>query len=433
MMLGSPRIVAFDNEADHLDALIRGINGAGGACLGYHYTGDIDDMKIVACPYARVIFFDLNMVDLATPSNFLQHYSNIGELLGRIAPKGPYLLVLWTHYADRANELQKFLDQRLEDVCKPFTVEALPKEKYLSEDGKIKSIDKLVLGIRCTVQESSALAALSDWESKVSSAAAETLASVSMLGSGLKGSKIQQRDIPRLMAEMSKAAAGQDNVAANPSRAMGDALLPVLADHVSSSLSQCDSAALWQKVLDRAIGGLCEEEAAQLNSAIHFAMDIGTQQGVERGAVVPLDSILSVLGLSFKEVFGIGMCQAARRQFKCKSSQLENTQWVLVQAQAACDYAQRQPGPLPFYLGIDMPKSASASGKPPDAVWKSPFFRTDGEIRELRVSARFHVSLTSNRAQDVEPIYRLREQILGTLIHSIHSYGGRPGAIMLRV
>lgn len=431
-MLDSPRIVAFDNEEEHLDALIRGINGAGTACLGFLYTGDIDDMKLAPCPYVRVVFFDLNMVDLATPSEFLQHYSNIGELLGRLSPKGPYLLVLWTHYDDRVNELQDFLDQRLNDVCKPFSIDALPKERYIDENGAIRDIDELVQAIRCTVQESPALAALSDWESKVSSAAAETLSSVTLLGSTSKGSELQQKDIPRLMAEMAKAAAGEDNVASNPSRAMGDALLPVLADHVSSSMSQDGSAALWKEVLDSATGGISEQEAAQLNLAIHFATDIGTLQGAERGAVIPLGAVLSALDLSFSDVFGTEENQTAQKQFRCKDLHQSGARWVLVQAQAACDYAQRQPGPLPFYLGIDMPQSASASGSPPAAVWTSPFFQINSEVRELRVSARFHVSITEKRAKSVQPIYRLREQILGTLVHCMHSYGSRPGAISLR-
>ena len=431
-MLDSSRIVAFDNEKDHLDALIRGINGTGTACLGYRYTGDLDDMNVVSCPYVRVIFFDLNMVDLATPSDFLQHYSNIGELLGRIAPKGPYLIVLWTHYEDRVNELQEFLDKRLENVSKPFSVKALPKDKYIDEDGTIKCVNDLVRGIRYTFLESPALAALSDWEGKVLSAAAETLASVTMLGNTSKRSEQQQRDIPRLIAVMSRAAAGQDNVAANPSRAISEALLPVLADHVSSSLAQHDDSTLWKRVLEGTTARICEKEAARLNSAMHFGMDIGKLQGAERGAVVPLDSVLTTLGLSFKELFGMGEGKASKEQFRCKGFKRNVTQWVLVQAQAACDYAQRQPGPLPFYLGIDMPKSASASKSPPDAVWKSPYFDMDGEVRELRVSARFHLSLTVQRAQGMQPIYRLREQILGTLIHRLHSYGSRPGAISLR-
>ena len=431
-MLGTPRIVAFDNEDKDLDALVRGINRAGATCLGFLYTGDLDGMGVIPCPHVRCIFFDLNMVDGTTPTDFKQHYSNIGELLTRVKPKGPYLIILWTHYDERVSELQEFLDQRLGEVTRPFSVAALPKKNYLDDEGNIVGIDKLVEDIRGITQNSPTLAALMDWEDRVFLAASETLKSVTMVGGSSKTSTEQKLDVPRLMAGMAIASAGRENVLANPSRAVSDALLPLLGDHVSTSLSQVESTALWRASLNLDNSVLTEEESGQLNAAIHLAVDVGTQQGAERGAVIPLGDVLSSLGCAFMGLFGIEEAEASKKQFRCRDFPSGDPHWVLVQAQAACDYAQSKPGPLPFYLGLDMLKSASDTGSAPAALWVSPFYRMEGKTRILKVNARFSVSLTAVCAKAVKPCYRLREQALGHLVHHLHSYGSRPGMISLR-
>ena len=432
MMLGPTRIAAFDNEPKDLEALVRGINGTGAACLGFIYTGDIEAMGVISCPYVRVIFFDLNMVDATTPFDFTQHYSNIGALLRRIKPKGPYILVLWTRYEDRVHELEAFLNERLTEVPKPFSVEALPKEKYIDESGLIAGIEPLVDAIKRTLLVYPALAALSDWEEKVYSATSETLSSVTMMARKSKSGEEQRRDIPRLLTAMAVASAGRPNVASNPLRAVSEALLPVLTDHVSSSSSDLANRKAWKDALEIGDGSINEEEAAQLNTAMHIAHDTGKLRGAERGAIVPLCTLLEDVSLEFKEIFGLDEGQAALRQFLCDDFAGSDAKWILMRAQAACDYAQRQPGPLPFYLGLEMSKRPLNLANAPAALWQSPGFLMEGEIRELRVNFRFHMSLAVRKVKGVEPIYRLREQLLGTLTHALHMYGSRPGVISLR-
>lgn len=431
MVLGVTRIIAIDNEVRDLEGLVHGINKAGGTCLGILYTGDPATMHISRCPHVRIIFVDLNMVSNSASGDFAQHYSNIGSLLGQIGPLGPYLIVLWTQYSDRTEELRSFLNERLIDVPRPFGIAPLPKEKYLDEHGAVIDINDLAAAINGIIRESPALAALSDWEDKVISAASHTLSSVTMLGSSSKSTEEQQKDIPRLLTAMAEASAGRQNVETYPARAVSDALLPILVDHVSSSLLRGQSAAIWARALSASVGKdpLSAVETALLNGSIHIAEDAGTHQGAERGAVIPLRSAFRQH--KFVNLFGIDEDDAAEKQFRWKESQRESQHaWVLVQTQAACDYAQRQPGPLPFYLGLETPSNELFGGKhKPAALWQSPLFQTSGSPRQLRVNVRFHVSLAAQKAKRVSPLYRLREQILGDLIHVVHSYGSRPGMI----
>ena len=435
-MLGITRIVAFDDKQEHLDALVRGIGGVGEACIGYRFANGSTTSDIAEAPHVRVVFFDLNMVDSLATDDFTQHYSTIGYLLSRIKPIGPYFLVLWTIHPDRVDELREFLDERLADVAKPFDVVNLPKERYIDDSGLIVSETEFISAIQDLINQSPALAALSDWEAQAFSAASTTLSSVTMLGDYAKTSQQQQNDIPRLIKAMALASAGTANLTSNLSRAVGDALVPVLADHVSSSLSQCDDEAAWEAVFNAGSGvaSINANEAAQLNAAIHLAYDFGANQGAERGSVIALSEAMP--DLIFEDVFGIDELHAADKQFRCRDYDADSDQfsWVLVQAQAACDYAQGQPGPLPFYLGLDGPEDSMFSRRQdPAALWRSSTFEIRGQIRLLMINARFHMSLSAEKVRNIIPLYRLREQILADFTHLVHSYASRPGKISFEV
>ena len=148
----------------------------------------------------------------------------------------------------------------------------------------------------------------------------------------------------------------------------------------------------------------------------------------DRGAVVALPQ--EYLG-NFAEIFGLSEGDVAVKQYwrKGGADQGADLCWVLVQAQAACDYAQMQPGPLPFLLGLCLPADKARTGTPPAALWRSPIFEFREEVQYLHVNARFQVTLANNDAHGAEPLFRLREQILNGLTYHIHSYGARPGFI----
>ena len=95
----------------------------------------------------------------------------------------------------------------------------------------------------------------------------------------------------------------------------------------------------------------------------------------------------------FSDEFGLDEKEAAKDQFRCKDFDPTDGRfrWVLVQAQAACDYVQRHPGSLPCYLGLDLPSAHRRSKTPPESLWSSPVFEFDGSNRLLHVNAGFPV------------------------------------------
>ena len=433
-MFDITRIVAVDDDKEHLDALVTGLHSSSFPCLGLHYQSVPTQTNIAPCPYVRIAFMDVNLLGLPQSSS-PQNFGAIGDLLRNIAPKGPYLLVLWTTTPEDRAEVRRFLDERLNDTAKPFDVVAFDKADYGIAEGLVPDLPKLTQDIRGLTEDAPSLAVLTEWEEKVWSAAAETLSSITMLGSADKTGGEQQDDITKIMYAMAVEAVGQPNVAANPFRAVNEALLPVLADHVAASEIDDGSVNLWQQVVNNGNVGqsINDQEAALLNRVFHIASDIGANQGAERGAVIPLPRTMS--GNLFEDTFGISEVSAAERLFRCRDFRVGGDQcrWVLVQVQAACDYAQRQPGPLPFFLGMEIIESSISNNSPPQALWRSPKFENDSSIRELQVNTRVQIPMSAAAARAYRPLYRLREQLLADLLHRAQTNNVRPGIISFSV
>ena len=430
-MLPMPRIIAIDNDLGDLQMLVQGLNRCNAACLPIHFTSDFSG--IARCPHVRVIFADLHLNEGGSIDNHSQHFSPIGSLIQEnILPSGPYVLLLWTKYPDQAVHLQRYLDERLQNVQKPLAVEAIDKTQYLTPEtsGIGESLSDAIVRI---VRQHPEVAAFLDWEERVLSAAANTVSSILELAKA-ETLDATLREVGRLFASLAVEAVGKEHVEEHRFRAVNEALLPILADRIASLRSQEPDNELWQAAFEESDTGrgLSLDEAAKLNRLLHIASSTDVGAGTERGAVVSLPEEFS--GNAFESTFGLAQEEASRRQFWCKEFENDNEQfrWVLVQSQAACDYAQTQPGPLPFNLGLYLPAAKARSGTPPAALWTSPSFEFERAPRFLHVNARFQLSLPGTRIAEAQPLFRLREQLLNDLIYRIHSYGARPGIISFR-
>ncbi len=432
MMLIAPRVIAIDDDQNHLDGLAKALNQYGVACLRFHFTGEPAGIK--PCTHVRVIFADLHLGE-GPVSDHSRDFAIIGGLIEEtIKPSGPYFIVLWTMYPDQATSLQNFLEERLDHVTKPFAVLPIDKSGHIDEGGNVKSTKKLVETIAAIAKKQPQIAALLNWEDRVLGAAADTVSSILILANSGDGAINQPEEAGRLLARLAVEAVGQENVKQDRFHAVNEALLPILVDRISVLRSADDDQEAWRGAFSEADVGrsLSSEEAAKLNRFFHIATSIQANTGADRGAVIPLPNNLS--GEKFACMLGLTQEVAAKKQFFCRNflSGDEQFQWVMVQSQAACDYAQRQPGSLPFYLGLDIEASNVRNDTPPAALWTSPPFEIKGRIRVLRVSARFQVSLPVQVAETDSPLYRLRDQLLADLIHHVHTHGARPGMISFR-
>ena len=428
-MLPTPRIIAIDDDEKHLDGITKGLNLYGAACLPIHFTGEPDN-DIGSYPHVRVIFADLHLIEGGAGNDRTQHFSLIVSLIEEtIKPSGPYILILWTRYAEEATRLRQFLEERLQDAPKPLAVEAIDKTQYLN-NGDLKNPDKLVEEIESFFHQQPQIAAILNWEKRVSDATADTVSSIFSLATTSSGAQDRGKDVGRLLARLAVEAVGKDHVEQDRFRAVNEALLPILADRIAALRSDNQ---VWQEAFDSSDSesALVLKAAARLNSQIHVAPSTDETNGTERGAVIVLPDELSE---AFEKTFSRTQESVAKEQFRCKdfTPNRDEFLWVLVQCQAACDYAQTRPGPLPYYLGLELPEGKVRSKTPPAALWTSPPLDVEDTVRYLHVNARFQISLPDSETEEIQPRYRLREQLISDLIFHIHSYGARPGMLSFR-
>ena len=440
-MFTTPRFIAIDDVEEDLDRLMKGLNRLGVACIPFNFRADTDSDYISPCPHIRVVFTDLHLNESGSSSDHLPHFSIIGSLLeDTIAPTGPYVLILWTRYSEQASELQAFLEDRLKNTPKPLAVKAIDKMKFLNSSDTIvnqASIEKLVEEINGLFDDQPQISALLNWEERVLGAAAETTASVFNLAAGPnRGS-----EVGKLLARLAVGAAGKDRILQLPEeeenegrfQAVNEALLPILEDQIVNMRSKDEDGITWKTSFNSTDinSALTADNAAKLNTQVHFSSATGIN-GSDRGAVVALPNKYRN---NFEQYFGLSQDEAACKQFRCRDFCMddERFRWVLVQSQAACDYAQKQPGTLPYYLGLVLPKSSlRRDGNPPVALWSSPSYCLNDTISLLHVNVRFPVCMSCAKGVDQTPLFRLRERLINELIFRIHSYGARPGIITFR-
>ena len=430
MRLPAPRVIAIDDEPKHLQGLAQGLNRYGAACLPVLFAGQA---AIAPCPHVRVIFADLHLSG-GPPGDHAQDFATIGGLIeDTIQPSGPYFIVLWTRYPEQAVALRDFLVERLQDVAKPFTVEALNKNDHLDPQGEVRNPEVLVEAIEQVVAEQPQVGALLNWEERVLGATADTMSSMAGMAEKAGEGADFSEEVGRLLRNLAVASVGRDHVDEDRFRAVNEALLPILADRIASMRSREIDDQLWQAAIGevQAGPGLTNVEVARLNRLLHIARPTEISTWTERGAVIPLPNRAS--GDKFRRHFGLEEDVAASRSFGCQDFDGNDARfrWVLVQSQAACDYAQVRPGPLPFHLGLCLPAENARRGRLPAALWTSPRFEFNGETF-LHVNASFQMPLPRTARNVDTPLFRLREPLLNDLIYQLHGYGARPGTISFR-
>ena len=425
-MLTAPRILVIDDEIIHAKGLAECLNEQGAACLPIHFTGDPKEIK--ECPDVRIIFADLNLLGLKTGSKI--DFSTIGGLLEEsIKPVGPYFIILWTMFPEEATALFDYLEEQLISTT-PIDVRPLDKNDHLNEKGHVKDTSALIREIKNISEEMPELSALLDWEQHVTRATGATLSSLLEILAEYDRNE-RPNLLGRVLAQLGIASAGEFHFQRDFFRSVNEALLPILEDRIANLRKDDSGSKLWQQPLGESTDHVIPcEIVARLNHMVIFA-EFESSREYERGSVVLL---VESIKESFCQQFGVDEENTARDQFRCKNFQLSNDdfRWVLVQVQAACDYAQGHPGLLPCYLGLEFPAKCLRAGTLPQSIWATPVFEMDGSSRRLHVNGRFPVSLSRSTFKSASPIYRLRDQVVNALAHKLHSHGSRPGMLSFR-
>lgn len=434
-MFSHPRYIAIDDERSELTPLVEALHRIGAPCIGIHFDPPgFPEPSLFAG--LRVLFTDLHLIKAAaTPT---QNYDAIAQIILTCVPAdhGPYLLVLWTSHEEERQALADRLEVALAEAPekKPLAVLALEKSRFRERAGWNGTA--LQRALHEQVAEIPQLAALMSWERDVLSAANATLALVGgLVPANQRTLGAYAGGLDRALSLLGLAATGSTNAMSDPRAAVTAALAPMLADRIVNQGDPHGSAELWRRAVTFPQGGgeLTAMQKASMHRVVHFA--IPPAESVARadwGAVIPFGEAQREDAAMLAR-FGVTETHLRSHEFKLKASRLAEGRLVLVRGGAACDQAQSNPGPLPMMLGLIAPANALQSGGRSPAVHTCPeqvLLSADEEPSSLLVSARFTSTMVSaDLANWPDPILRIREQLLMTILVHAATHSFRPGTL----
>ncbi|MFK5893194.1 MAG: hypothetical protein QM504_08245 [Pseudomonadota bacterium] len=124
----------------------------------------------------RAILMDINLLGdgAANKNDYSAALKTIKTLVDE--DNGPWVLITWSTYNDRTDELFEFLVERLPDKLKPVTKQALPKENYINGGRAAIPLHKHVSSLLSNLP---AFDMLRQWETSVGGCMSEVVSTVS--------------------------------------------------------------------------------------------------------------------------------------------------------------------------------------------------------------------------------------------------------------
>jgi hypothetical protein len=434
-MFTPPRYIAIDDDLSELAPLVDALHRIGAPCVGHHFDPPgLPEPALFAG--TRILFTDLHLIKGAAAPN--QNFDTIAQIIASCVPAdhGPYLLVLWTSHEEERDALAERLQIALEDSPEkmPLAILGLGKERFRNAGGW--DGPALRDALRSQVAEIPQLAALMSWERDVLAAANATLALVGGLVSPAERTlNGYAAGLDRALSQLAAAAAGLANARSDPRGAVSSALAPLLADRIVNQGDPHGATALWKEAVTFPAdgGSLSEVQKAAMHRMVHFAVPPAEPLvRTDWGAVIPFGPVQRA-DLQMLARFGTTEAQLRAQEFKLKGTRLGDGSLVLIRGGAACDQAQSNPGPLPMLLGLLAPASALKPGSRSAAVHECKerlLLPGQTEPSILLVSARFTATMVPSDLVDwPDPILRIREQLLMTILVHSATHTIRPGTL----
>lgn len=426
-MFPGTKVVAVDDDREELSRIVGTLRDLGIGCISYNYPNERPEQSNDSS--VRVIFMDINLVGGNSPENDPQVFAAPISLIGRIISdtNGPYALITWSD-----TNLHESLVERIAQTPElankqPFHTRCLPK------GGFVGNPQGLATEVRSIFEGTPPFGALLDWERRVSKASNTVLLSVYQHSQRFaEGNSSEKMDL--MLSHLAVASFGQTHADAHRFEAVSEALLPILGDALNSQFGDQESPSVWDAAVSRCAdaGGIDEDTRALLNSAILLETRPGIS-ALRRGAILPLpEAWLRERAFQYR----FGETQIVFRRKILRHPDTADVRWVLVQVQAACDFNQPKPAPIPYFLGAIIAEDELQNpNRPPPSIYISPSFAPDGAILDARYRiCIFHGNphpLTARALAQyrLNAIGRLKDQLVEAVSHEHHKHASRPGIL----
>jgi hypothetical protein len=467
-------VVLIDNLQEELDKLTQGFALAGIPCVPIKYENSHDRTGInyinIDATNVRIIATDINLTDLTTSLNATSVYENIGNVIKKINPKGPYCLIFWSQHNDLPDEIIRLLKERMsDDINPPIAWGILDKKDFRAGDGALiapnpESIFKII-------RKSPVMEPLMMWESRINMASSNTLYNLYELALDAKtkgwDAVTTHGNLCTLLTHIAHQAVGNENVFDEPNQAIEIGLLPVLEDRLSfvskgppNEIDDKWRASLLNLGKNEKTGlpTLSSIECSKLNTFYNIDSQIKGASKTGRGIFLSVSDNLfgAKRKLSLKkgsmkisrfsnwrvndkknEIFGnYDYPKIIQEEFAFFGNELEKKQTVSdtvlgwLEIGAICDHAQRKNRMHRYLLGaltsVDDVKKISENLKH-EGIYRFPDIQLSGKRYIFQISFRFHMSAHADSKQLGNPIFRVKDQILNEVMFKWSNYSVRPG------
>lgn len=432
-MFSDSRYVVIDDIEAHLRILVNVLHSLRAPCRGILYDGE-KGIEAGELRGVRILFLDIHLQGSRVGSGAPDH-ALIARLIetGINPVSGPFLLVLWTGHPEEAQPLVQYIEKAVLPDRRPLAVVCLEKNKYLV--GDVANETNLRQDVESAIESDPRIQALFSWERDVLAAAGATLAELgALVPPEDRTAKAYSASLDGILSLLAMAAVGEKNATRDPRTAVSAALAPILADRVMNQKGT-GVADIWREAVTRVktLPELSPVQAGRMNSMLHLASpSVEAIRCSDWGAVVRIPD--SVKGRSWQRRFGLTKGEALWDVFRISASSVERCRFVLVRIGAACDYAQGRKGPVPYVLGVLRPLSVLRTGSLPSGEAVTPLLMLNGEEEpvQLITNARFVTTFVTDTASKGEVLFRIRQELLTTIVTTTAAHTTRPGILEFR-
>ncbi len=456
------RVVAIDDDQDHLKAIAWGLSQAGFCPIPFWFdAGELDLPPPSPIAGVRVVFTDIHMVpgNMSSPKT---HSATIIKCLKTVVGAGPYALIFWSMHPSDVDEMKTLIEQDGPgaDLNTPIGYGTIDKQKVLvaadgvPADGK-RTFDPEAL--RAAIQEQlknfPTLATAASWEMRAAEASAKSTDEVFKLTTAnTPADRTSQWEA--LLAYLATEAVGQAMASHDLDAALDSALLPILEDQLGF-VDGAQQGAVAETHPLRAL--LAADERPKLPHDISrgrlnasYLIDVNgaaSSKGVlERGMVVRLNSGFVESGELMKR-FGANEADLLKREFLCVGNPTpEQIQALLplhlLELGPECDHVQSKVSTHRYLLCVMAPagnlKDCQLRYKGRTIAYHNDsivdvgciaFGKAPTEAYHLLVSTRCFTSLPPSGALDAECRFRLRRMSLEEVMHRYTTHARRPGVM----
>ena len=435
-MFPGAKIVAVDDDAEHLNAIVVALRSLGLACLSYHYPDERPGAD-TSFGGIRLLILDINLIGGNSPGNDSATLGPTTSLTARIISKqnGPYALITWSTTDLHEALIERLREMRLPEEQMPFFSSSLSKAEFLDNPESLKE------AIRALLTNNARFGALLDWERRVSRAAERVLCSLGEISEQFPG--VDRADkMDWTLSNLAVNAFGQANVADHRFESANEALLPILGDAISTELFSREDEDIWSRAVTKhgEKAPLTSETVSKLNTNVNLEISTDVKSH-RRGAILDLPPAW-LDDEEFERKFGAKPNQL--RGGFLKLDLPRTPRWVLIQVQAECDFSQGHVGTIPYVLAAVVPTNSTRKRKDgvdldvPSNVWKSPPFQKSESICEtdfgLEILTGVLYPMTRRTLDEVgfKVMGRLKDQIVTAIAYHGNTHNSRPGFISFR-